>query len=323
MGINIFIRTLPYVLMRALVYALFSVGVLVFLGILFLLGLLFNAVFPGSAVPVIILAVIAVSGIFGLIRLAQRYVLYLVKIGHVAVITELVTVGELPAGTNQYSYGKDQVVSHFGSASALFVVDQLVSAAVRQIMNWLSAAAGCANQVPGLNALIGIIKAVLQIAADYIDEAVMSYILQHKDQDIWRAAADGLVLYAQSWKKLLLTAAVLALIIAVLGIAIFLLVALPFFGLAQTQPEASRPLYYVVGFVLAIIVSGIFKALVVDPMATVGMVVSYNQAIQGQTPSIDTGAQIASVSSKFRQIQGRVGTGTDTKPLDAAMLSGQ
>ncbi len=323
MTFKLFWRTLPYVLVRALVYVLFGAGVLVFLGLLFLLGLLFNSLFPGSAIPAVILAVVALGGILGIIRLARRYVLYLVKIGHVAVVTELFTAGELPGGTNQFRYGKDQVVSHFGSASALFVVDQLISAAARQILSWLSAAAGCLNQIPGVSILFSIIKSVLQIAVNYIDEAVMSYILQHKDQDIWQAAADGLALYAQSWKKLLVTAAILALVILVFSVVVFLLVALPFFSAAALRDEASRPLYYVVGFVLALIITGMAKSLVVDPLATVGMVVSYNQAIQGQTPSADTSAQIAAVSGKFRDIQGRVGTGSATQPLDGSTLPPQ
>lgn len=316
MAFDIFLRTLPYVLMRALVYLVFGLGMLVFLGIIFLVGLLLNGIFPGSALPMVILVVIALGGLFGILQLAKRYVLYLVKIGHVAVITELVTVGELPADTNQFSYGKDQVISHFGSASALFVVDQLVSSTVRQILGWLGAAGGCANEIPGLNAVVSIIRAVLQIAADYIDESVMSYILQHRETDIWQAAADGLVLYVQNWKKLLVSAAVLALIIALLGVVVFMLVLVPFLGFAQTQPESARGLYYVIGFVLAIIAAGVFKSLVVDPMATVGMVVTYNEAIEGQTPSIDTSAQMAAVSSKFRQIQTKVGIGNPTHPLD-------
>ena len=138
----------------------------------------------------------------------------------------------MPAGTNQFSFGKDKVVKHFGSASALFVIDQLVSVAVRQILNWLSRAASCLSQVPGVNALVSIIRAILQVAGNYVDESVMSYILQHEDQDVWQAAADGLVLYAQNWKKLLLTATVLALIIALLGVGVFLIVLLPFLALA-------------------------------------------------------------------------------------------
>lgn len=315
MALKVFFRTLPYVLMRALVFAIFGLGMLIFLGLIFLLGLLFNTLIKDSVWPVVILAFIALGGVIGLTRLAQRYVLYLVKVGHVAVITELVTVGELPAGTNQFSYGKDKVVKHFGSASALFVVDQLVSLAVRQILNWLSQAASCLSQVPGVNALVSIIRAILQVAGNYVDESVMSYILQHEDQDVWQAAADGLVLYAQNWKKLLLTATVLALIIALLGVGVFLIVLLPFLGLAQVQAEAARPLYYVVGIVLALIISAIFKWIIVDPLATVGMVVSYNQAIQGQTPAIDLSDKLASVSGKFRSIRDRAGS-SQTQPLD-------
>jgi len=92
-------------------------------------------------------------------------------------------------------------------------------------------------------------------------------------------------------------------------------VMLPFFALAAGKLEADQPLYYMIGFVLAVIVTAIFKSIVVDPLATVGMVVSYNQAIQGQTPAVDLNEKLASVSGKFRSIRDRAG-GSQTQPLD-------
>ena len=70
-----------------------------------------------------------------------------------------------------------------------------------------------------------------------------------------------------------------------------------------------------VGFILAAIITAIFKWIIVDPLATVGMVVSYNQAIQGQTPAVDLSDKLASVSSKFRSIRERAGS-SQTQPLD-------
>ena len=190
MHVKVFFRTLPYVLMRALVYAVFSVAMLLFLGIIFLIGLALNALFKGSAVPMVILSLIALGGVIGLVKLAERYVLYLVKIGHVAVVTELVTVGELPANTNQFSYGKDRVVKHLAAQCPVRCgpISLRGSPADYEL-----ALQRCrlSQRVPGVNALVSIIKAVLQIAVNYVDEAVMSYILQNKQKTFGRPQLMG------------------------------------------------------------------------------------------------------------------------------------
>lgn len=233
MTIRLFFRTLPYVAMRALAFLAFGMASILFVAVVLGVGFLVSSFVGGVA---FVVPVVAVGGLWGLTKLARRYVLYMVKVGHVAVVTELVLNGALPEGTNQFTYGKDKVVGHFGSASALFAVDQLVASSVHQVLNWLTSMTGCLVQVPGLQALAGIARRVLSIAANYIDEAVMSYILQHGEANVWQAAADGVVLYAQSWKRLLTTAAVLALLVSVVwlaGFALFLMAGLatyPAFG---------------------------------------------------------------------------------------------
>lgn len=80
--------------------------------------------------------------------------LYMAKIAHVAVLSELLTQGNLPPGSNQIGYGKEKVLMHFGSASALFAVDQLVTGSVRQILRWLSSATGFLGFIPGMGFIL-------------------------------------------------------------------------------------------------------------------------------------------------------------------------
>lgn len=320
MTIGIFVRTLPYVVMRALVFLAFAMVSILFVGVVLGLGYLAASIFEGAGGVLFIVALVAVGGLWGLAKLAQRYVLYLVKIGHVAVITELVVAGSLPEGTNQFAYGKDRVVGHFGSASALFVVDQLVAASVRQVLNWLTGlAGGCLVRVPGLQAVAAIARRVLSIAANYIDEAVMSYILQRGEEGVWQAAADGVVLYAQSWKRLLTTAAILALLVSVVwvaGFALFLMAGLATYPVFGAPAEIDTVAYGFIVALPALFLARIFQWLLVDPLATVAMVVSYNRAIVSQTPSVDLYAQLKGVSSGFRRMSERAeGAGAATRPL--------
>ena len=72
----------------------------------------------------------------GAVGVTQYYIGYLLKAGHIAVVTHLVKTGSLPE--NQFAYGKEVVKEKFATAAAYFAVDRLVSGAVRQINGTLN-----------------------------------------------------------------------------------------------------------------------------------------------------------------------------------------
>ena len=300
----IFMQTLPYVFMRVAVYLLFGLILVVFLGIMGGIGYLAVGLFEGAALPLFIIGIIAVVGLFGLAVLAKRYLIYLVRTAHVAVITEVWTRGALPEGVNQVSYGKEKVIQHFGSASTMFFVDKLVDGTVRQVLNWLSRMTGFLGSVPGVKPILSIIRRILTVAVGYIDEAVMSYIIKNEEKNIWQAASDGVVLYAQSWKSLLRTAAIIVFFVAVVWVAGFFIILLPLLGLARSIAVGSemQMLYSIVALLISFVGASMIKWVLVDPLATVAMVVSFNKAIEGQEPSVDLRAKLSSVSSKFRRM---------------------
>jgi hypothetical protein len=301
---GLFFRTLPYVFLRILVYLLFGLALIVFFGLMGGVGYLIARLFQGAGLPLVVVGLIAVMGAWALTALAQRYFLYLVKIAHVAVITEIFTKGDLPAGTNQVAYGKEKVLKHFGSASALFLVDQLVAGTVRQVLNWLTRLAGCLGNVPGLGLVIGVLRRILSLAANYIDEAVMSYILTHEKENVYQAACDGVVLYAQSWRQLLGTATWCVIFVAGIWVVCFLVILFPLLWVARalTPEPALQALYGFVALLVTFVFASIVKWAVVDPMATVAMIISYNRAIAGQAPAHDLRSTLASVSGRFRQL---------------------
>ncbi|NSW82028.1 MAG: zinc ribbon domain-containing protein [Syntrophothermus sp.] len=315
-AVGLFFQTLPYVFLRIIAYLAFALVLLVFLGLMGGVGLLTARFFQSAGLPLAVVGLIAFMGAWALAVLAQRYVLYLVRIAHVAVITEVVTKGRLPEGTNQVAYGKEKVLKHFGSASALFVVDQLVAGTVRQVLNWLSQAAGCLANIPGLGLIIGILRRILNLAATYIDEAVMSYILRREDENVYQAACDGVVLYAQSWRQLLGTATWCVLVVTCIWVVSFLLILFPLLGVAKglTPEPGLQALYGFVGLLAAFVLANVIKWALIDPIATVGMVLAYNRAIEGQVPSYDLRATITSVSGRFREL---VHKATSTPPRDS------
>lgn len=58
-----------------------------------------------------------------------------------------------------------------------------------------------------------------------------------------------------------------------------------------------------VALVAAWLIANVVRWALVDPFATVAMIVAYNEAVREQTPSYDLYSTLAGVSRKFRELE--------------------
>ncbi|WP_416147970.1 hypothetical protein ACM26V_17190 [Salipaludibacillus sp. HK11] len=306
--IQLLMKTLPFLFFRIMVYGLFMLVSFIFLGIILAGSIFLFNMFEFAAGFFILIIVVSFFSVLAVLRFLERYVLYMVKVGHISVLTELIRNGEVPDGKAQLSYGKDQVVNHFGSANVCFVVDKLVYRAVRQIQRWLFRIGNYFSFVPGAKNIMAIVSRVMNISLRYIDEAVLSYIMIRKkegaEETVWKSACDGVVLYAQGWKKVLVTAAGLVVFIYVLNITVFLASVFPLMALGSavaSNAEAASFLGFI-AVVGAYVITTAVKRALIDPVCTVAMIRSYQLNIQNLEPSVDLHAKLLKVSSKFKEM---------------------
>lgn len=321
-------RTLPFFYIRISVYALFALISFVFLGIMLGVGYLMFRWFEGGGVAFILLLVVSFSFVFGLLKYLERYVLYLVKAGHLSVITELLYSGSIPDGKGQVEYGKEQVVETFGATNVAFVVDQLVFAAVKQIQRWMLRVGNFLNLIPGAKNMVTVISHIMGVSLRYVDEAVLSYIMLRKKQQrdqtkgkqgsespegepqeieqegVWKSACDGVVLYAQTWKKIIMTAAGIVAFVYILSFTVFLISAFPLMALANlvTGDAGAQTMLGFLALVGAYVITTVVKKALVDPIATIAMVRVYQLNIKNVKPKADLHAKLLSISSKFSQM---------------------
>ncbi|MDQ0351470.1 ABC-type multidrug transport system fused ATPase/permease subunit [Alkalibacillus filiformis] len=307
-------RTIPFFISRIIVYLIFGAISLIFLGLMLGLGILLFRWFEFASGFFIFLMIITFFGVLGLLRFIERYFLYMVKVGHIAVVTELLRKGSVPDGKSQISYGKDQVVNNFGSANVAFVVDKIIYGAVKQIQRWLMRIGNFLNFIPGAKNIIGILSKVMAVSLRYVDEAILSYIMLRKseakdaesenEESVWKNACDGVVLYAQSWKKIIITAAGIVAFVYILNIAVFLITVFPLMALASTITDNAGAAGILGYFAIigAYIITSMVKRAFVDPIAMIAMVRTYQLNIEDMEPSIDLQQKLLNVSSKFKQL---------------------
>jgi hypothetical protein len=312
---KLIMRTLPISLLRLGAYLVFWLITLVYLGIVGGLALLVGRAVPWLGV---ILFLVGLVGLGPIYRLIQRYVLYIIKAAHIAVLAELLARGDLPAGTGQLAWGKARVQERFGEASAMFVVDELVSAVVRGVTR---AIYSVASWLPGetFRTIAGIANRIIHYAVSYVDEAILARAFWLDQGPVWATARDGVVLYGMVWKALLMNAVVLM----ALSYIPFILVLLILSGPVAALLSAISPQFALWSIVATLILGWLVKVAVGDTFAMAAIIATYYRETKELQPDPVVTAKLEGASDKFRTLQERAtqelgklgGSGRETAPL--------
>lgn len=291
----VFLKTLPFVALRIVVGLLFGLLTVAYFGVVgwVALTLLDAGTLSG---PIAGIGLLVATFVFlAAMRFARRYVLYMVSGGHIAVIAHIVETGETPSG--QLSFGMNRVKGNFAEANALFVVDQLVKGAIRQFNGTVLSLSGLVGFVPMLENVLAVLRRAIALAASYLDEAILAYVLLNEEENNWRAARDGVVLYGKTWKPVLGST-----LLIVLG-----MYAVAFVGLLALAPLAAvfgdlSPTYEVLGWV---VVGGLALSVylgLLRPWVKTVVITTFLVESRDMSPDGEMMDYIAGRSSKFTEL---------------------
>ncbi|MCH5274944.1 MAG: hypothetical protein J1E65_03825 [Lachnospiraceae bacterium] len=239
----------------------------------------------------------------------NRYVGYMLKAGHVAMVTTAVTTGTLPENQLQAAVG--MIKERFVTANAYFVIDRLVSGAVSQLQRGLQKIDDILGKIPGVSLIVSFLQLFVQIALDYVDECCLGYTFLHKEQSAFKSAADGVVIYFQNWKKLLKDAAIMTVIVMGLSLLAWLL---PF--LLFTAIFAAFGIHWIFALVIGIIISAVIKNAFIDSWMMVKMMVSYMEVAPTTEITFDLYSKLCKLSRKFKSLFEK---GQQEQPYNAQM----
>ena len=286
---DVFLKTMKFVWLKL------ALGGIV---LLFALVTLFPFVWLGSLGDgggiVIALTVwfILVGCVYGFL---QHYVGYILKAGHVAMVTTAVTTGSLPE--DQLAAAREMVSQRFLTANVYFAVDRLVSGAVSQLQKGLQKVDDLLGKIPGVSFIVSFAQMFVHIALNYVDECCLGYTFLHGDQSAFKSAADGVVIYFQNWKKLLKDAAVMTLAVMVISFLAWLRPFLLFAGIF-----AALGIHLIFAALLSIIIAAILKSSFVDSFLMVRMMVSYMEVAPSTEITFDLYGKLCKLSDKFKSL---------------------
>ena len=115
---------------------------------------------------------VAVAGWFWTTIL--RYALHVIECGHVAVLTDLITRGQVGNGSeSMFAYGKRAVTERFGQVNALFALNLLVRGIVNAVHSTIEGI-GHLLPIPEIDSVAKVITAILRAATRYMDKVIFS-----------------------------------------------------------------------------------------------------------------------------------------------------
>jgi len=251
----------------------------------------------------------------GIVYFLREYLLYIVKAGHIAVLIQLLDDQPMPEGKGQITYASSVVKERFGQTSILFAVDQLIKGVIRAITGLVQ---GVANllPIPGVNQLMGIVRAFLRVAVGLIDEIILAYAIRTGSTNPWQSAQTALVLYGQNAQNLLKNAAWLTAIMYGLSFAVFLIMLAPAAAVVYLIPGA----WSAGGVIFALIFAWAVKVSVIEPFAIACLLQAYFRVIEGQEPDPEWDARLSGASRKFVELKNKATNWTAGKPSESAAV---
>jgi hypothetical protein len=233
----------------------------------------------------------------GVIFFLRDYLLYLVKAGQIAVMVEYLDGRPVPYGQGQIAYARQVVTERFGQASALFALDRLIKGVIGVITGLVEGLTSMLP-IPGLAQVMAAIRAYLRVAVGLVDEVILAHAIRTRSENAWEAAHDGLVLYAQNGRAMLVNAAWLTLISWLLAVLVFFVMLAPAAALVWFLPGDSST----GTFVFAVVFAWAVKAAVIEPFTLACMLQVFIKVTAGQEPNPEWRGRLTQISDKFRQL---------------------
>ncbi len=298
-AVTLVLRTMPFVLLRLGLMVAFLFAAIIWLILCAGVAYLFSGK-GGDGSGRLIFFVISVLFPAGIFLWVRQYVFYLLKCGHVAVLTRLITHGELPTGVNQVQYGKETVIKHFAQTNVLFAVDALVTGVVRAFnrsLSWFSSLL----PIPGMQGAMRLVQLIVHRSTTFIDETILSYNLARGDENVWRSAADGLVYYAANAKPVLKTAILSLLVQYALTICIFILCLGPAYAIGLILPSAAASNAWLIAVVLA----ETARMAILEPILLSMIALTFHHSVNQQPINEEWASKLESLSTKFIELKNK------------------
>ena len=194
---QVYNKTMGFIFLKALMPVVSLIICIIAMKIL-------SAVFGGhiGLIGALIWIVIAVGVGFGVDFLVG----YKFKAGHVAVVTDAVSVGMMP--DDQKAMANETVTYRFPSCNEYFAYKMAVKGAMGQLQKNLNTFAERKMSHPVLGKLISFAQIFIGMSLSFSYDLVLFYTFFRDGKPLYTSAAEGVAIYYYCWKRIMCAAGV-------------------------------------------------------------------------------------------------------------------
>ncbi len=303
-------RTAPFVVFRGIVYFAITAALLILTGtgagVGYGVGAMGDAEFQAQSTAWGAVAGFGLTA--GVIFFLRDYVLYIVKAGHIAVMVALMRGAEVPGGRGQIDHARAMVAERFGTASALFGLDLVIKGVVGAITGLIQGLMAILP-IPGLDKIMGVVRAYLRLSVGLVDEVILGHLIDTKAENPWKGAQEGLVLYGQNARVMMVNAAWLTAIVWLVSVGVFVAMLAPATAVVYLMPGNMTA----AGFAFAFVFAWAVKAALIEPFAIACLLQVFFKVTAGQVPNPEWEAKLARASDKFRGLGAQAASWAGTR----------
>ena len=233
--------------------------------------------------------------------LITRYLTFMVRAAHIAVVAQAVDGQEIPK--NYVKHGTAKVKERFLAMNVFFIVNALLTRAVNQIARLLQRGTNAVTgNIPGLSIIGTLINLFIKILLGSVSAACMAWTFQNPQTGAFQTTRDGVVIYFKNWKQMMKSAALTAVIVIAIQLAVLVIMALIFNAIVGDAEYIG--IWLAIGIVSSFLFAWAIKQSFLDSWIMVKMVATFMQ-IAPQTQIQQGDATRYQNCRSFRQLEER------------------
>ncbi|GAB3194082.1 hypothetical protein [Nesterenkonia suensis] len=314
---RLLLRTMPFLIFRLLVYLGIAVGWIIITAIGAGIGAMTGAIGGSTPAGATIGGIIGFVACLGILALLRRYLLYMVKSAHIAVLVEAIDGRALPAGQGQVRFGQQAVKERFVEMSVLFGVDAVIRG-ILKAFNRLAVRVANILPLPGTGKVATIGSTVINSSLTYVDETILGHNLRVRSTNPWETSRQGLILYAQNYQQFLKNAVKLTLGVWGLTLLIFLVLVGPVALAVWLLPVTGG----LVPLLLTLSLTWAIRMAVVEPFAVTAMLQVWATVTAGQVPHPEWEGKLQQASRTFGEMGAKARDWGRRRPDHSAQAPG-
>lgn len=285
----ILLKTIPYILVKLALGGISAAAAVIMLALWIGFGVETSGFVSALLFVLWMLVTTAIT------YLLMHYAGYQIKAGHIAVTAEAAGANRVPY--SMVSWGNRHVKELYPNRDSYFAMKRRVSRAIREVQSCFGRSDIRTASITGTALTPLLTEPLLLRFMRYLDGCCIGWIFLRRKQNMYKSAADSIMLYAKN-RKVLLKNAIKIMIKSLICAGAFMLILFLPLGILFK----ANQLNIMLALWISVLCAWAVKYAVLDSYIMIRTMTNYMKSARNTTLSMDMAEEYCQMSETFRRI---------------------